>query len=97
MRKLFLTSLVALVMGAGSAQAADIFVRVAPPPVVVEHHGHAPSRRHVWVPGYQRWDGRRYVWERGHWEVPPRRNARWIAPRWERRHGRYFFFEGHWR
>jgi hypothetical protein len=83
-----------------SAHAAQVFVRVAPPPprterVVVVR----PSPRHVWVGGYHRWNGRAYVWTPGRWVVPPRRAAVWVPARWTyvpARHG-YVFVEGHWR
>ena len=26
----------------------------------------------VWVQGYWHWDGVKYVWQRGHWQGPPR-------------------------
>ena len=96
MRKLFQTALFLFAFGIGTAQAADIVVKVAPPRAVVEHRGKAPSRNHVWMSGYQRWDGNRYTWESGRWEVPPRPHAKWIAPTWHHRHGEYVFSDGHW-
>ena len=97
MRKLFQGSLLALFMGIGLAQAAEIVVKVAPPRVKVEHRGVAPSREHVWVNGYQRWDGRAYVWEPGRWERRPHPHAVWVPARWQHRHDGYVFIEGHWR
>ena len=97
MRKLFQGSLLALFMGIGLAQAAEIVVKVAPPLVKVEHRGVAPSREHVWVNGYQRWDGRAYVWEPGRWERRPHPHAVWVPARWQHRHDGYVFIEGHWR
>jgi hypothetical protein len=44
-----------------SAAFAQVVVRVAPPPPIVERHPVAPGPRYVWVGGYHRWDGRRYV------------------------------------
>jgi hypothetical protein len=96
-RKLFPAVLFAFVIGAGAVQAADIVVRVAPPRVVTEHRGRAPSRDHVWVSGYHRWSGNRYEWEKGRWEVPPRRHAKWVAPKWNHRRDGYVFSEGRWR
>jgi len=97
MRKLLIATLFGLTVGIGSAQAADVIVSVRPPRAVVEHRPPAPSRRHIWIGGYQRWDGHAYVWEPGRWEMPPRARARWIGPRWtHRRHG-WAFREGRWR
>jgi hypothetical protein len=97
MRKIFLNTLLALVLGIGAAQAADVVVRVAPPRAVVEHRDVRPSRNHVWIAGYHRWDGNAYVWEKGRWEVPPKPHAKWVAPRWNHRKDGYVFAEGHWR
>jgi hypothetical protein len=97
MRKMLAATLLSLAVGAGSAYAADVVVRIAPPRAVVEHRDARPSRDHVWVPGFHRWDGHAYAWERGHWELPPRAHARWVAPRWEHRGKEWRFREGRWR
>jgi hypothetical protein len=79
-----------------SAAAAEIVVRIAPPRVLVEKRGRAPSREHVWVSGYHRWDGNAYAWSPGRWEQPPRHHARWVAHHWVRREGGWVLVEGHW-
>ena len=96
MRKFCLSALVALAIGMGAAQA-QIVVKVAPPRAQVEHRGARPSREHVWINGYHRWDGKSYVWESGRWEKAPKPHAVWVAPRWQHRHDGYVFVEGHWR
>jgi len=80
-----------------SAVAADIVVKIAPPRVVVEKRPPAPSRGHVWIAGYQRWDGNAYVWTPGRWEQPPRPGAQWVAHRWTHRKDGWVMVEGHWR
>jgi hypothetical protein len=97
MRKLLTATLFSLAVGLGSAYAADIVVKVAPPRAVVEHREARPSPQHVWIAGYHRWDGNAYAWEKGHWEVPPRAHAKWVAPRWNHRRDGYVFAEGFWR
>jgi hypothetical protein len=97
MRKIFASSIFALALGLGAAQAAEVVVKVAPPKARVEHRGTRPSRDHVWVGGYHKWDGKAYVWEPGRWEAPPRAHAVWVAPRWQHRHDGWVFVEGHWR
>ncbi len=81
---------------AGALHAADIIVKERPPRIVVEKRGKRPGRDYVWLPGYYRWEGNRYIWEKGRWDRPPRAHARWIAPRWEHRRDGYVFIEGHW-
>jgi len=97
MHKLLTATVFSLAVGIGSASAADIVVHVRPPRAVVEHRVPAPSRNHVWIPGYQRWDGRVYVWQPGRWELPPRPHARWIAPRWNHHGNSWTFIQGRWR
>ena len=96
MRKLLLFSLFAVAVGIGTAQA-QVVIRVRPPKVQVEHHSSRPSRNHVWVGGYHKWDGNAYHWESGRWEAPPRPRAVWVAPRYNRTRDGYVFVEGHWR
>ena len=45
-----------------AAQAAVVYVKVAPPAPIVEVRTVAPSAGHVWIAGYHRWDGAAYVW-----------------------------------
>jgi hypothetical protein len=88
-----------------SAAAADIVVRIGPPRNVSERRGRQPSRNHVWVNGYQRWDGNAYAWSPGRWEQRPEPRSRWVAHRWTHekgnkkgdRQGGWVFSEGHWR
>jgi hypothetical protein len=80
-----------------SATAADIVVRIAPPRVHVQQRGRAPSRDHVWVNGYQRWDGNAYSWNEGRWEQRPQRNSRWVQPKWRHQKDGWVLVEGRWR
>jgi YXWGXW repeat-containing protein len=89
---------VLLVAGTSLAEAGTrVYVRVGPPAAVVHVRPVAPGPRHVWVPGYYRYDRRAYVWTPGVWVVPPRRHTVWVEPRWVHdRHG-WYFVAGHWR
>ena len=71
---MFLKRLAGLVFVAGltlSSAVAEVVIRIAPPRVQVERRMSRPSRDHVWVSGYQRWDGNAYAWNPGRWEQPP--------------------------
>ena len=68
-----------------------------PPPPVVETVVVSPGPPYVWVHGYWRWYGRRWVWVRGVWVIPPRHGVVWVEGRWGRRFGRVTWVEGHWR
>jgi hypothetical protein len=80
-----------------SAAAADVVIRVAPPHAIVERRGPAPSRNHVWVSGYHRWDGNAYAWTPGRWEQPSQPRRRWVAHRYVHQKGGWVLVEGHWR
>jgi len=75
-----------------------LYVRIGPPPPVVEQVVVQPGPDYVWLPGYQTWNGAAYVWVPGRWERAPRPRARWVPGHWEhsRRYG-WYFVEGHWR
>lgn len=48
-----------------------VVYRNAPPPpaLIVETRPALPRYRAVWVPGHWRWNGRRYIWARGHYRA----------------------------
>jgi hypothetical protein len=80
-----------------AASFAQVVIRIGPPAPIVEVRPAPPERGFVWVDGYHRWDGARYVWVPGHWDRPPHPGARWVAHHWVRRHGEWVLIEGHWR
>jgi len=83
---------------AALAQGAEVIVKVAPPPPVsTTVIGVAPGPGYVWVPGYHRWNGARYVWVGGRWVLPPRPGAVWVPAHWVARPGGYVFVAGRWR
>ena len=86
-----------VMMAAPMAMAQAWRVRVEPPAPVVEVVPVAPSPRHVWVPGYHRWERNRHVWVPGTYTVPAPGYRRWEHHRWEQRGGYYHFRRGGWR
>jgi hypothetical protein len=95
-RKFVLTSVAGCMLAIG-AMGADVIVKIAPPAAIVETRPVAPGPGYVWIAGYHRWDGERYVWVPGEWRNPPHPHARWVAHRWVHRNGGYVLVEGHWR
>jgi hypothetical protein len=77
-------------------QPQYVIVREAPPPIIVERRPPMPGQGHIWIDGYWNWNGRQYVWEPGHWAVPPRERVIWIAPRYERHEQGYRYMPGRW-
>jgi hypothetical protein len=77
---------------------ARVYVRIGPPAPIVEVRPGAPSPRHLWIPGYHRWDGRAHVWVPGRWELPPSHYRVWAPGHWvHHRHHGWYWVRGHWR
>jgi hypothetical protein len=98
--KILSGALITLLIAATTACAdprGRVYVRVAPPPPVVERVVVTPGPGYVWVPGYYVWTGGRYNWHTGAWVRPPRPRAVWVAPHWRHDRRGWFFVAGHWR
>ncbi len=98
MKRLLSLAIFALALTAEGAYAAPRWARFGPPPrgratVVVRR----PSLRHVWIPGYYRWYGGRYLWTEGYWTIPPRPRAVWVPGYRVRRPLGYVWISGYWR
>ena len=93
--------LMAFTLFLGIAELAGAMPRIwipAPPPApIVEVRPVAPSGRHVWVDGYHRWDGARFVWAPGRWERRPHPAAVWVDGHWARHRDGWYWVEGHWK
>ena len=96
MKKFVLSTLLAVTL-LPAFSFAQVYVRVGPPAPIVERRGPPPGAGYVWIAGYHRWDGARYVWEPGRWDRPPRPHAVWVHHHWVHRHGGCLLIEGHWR
>jgi hypothetical protein len=98
MRRLLSTAILAgaLALGAASAQ---VYVRMGPPPPPPrEYVPVRPGPRYVWVGGFQRWDGARYVYVPGRWVLPPRPYYhQWVPGHWRETRRGWVWVEGHWR
>src|SRR5947208_1603041 len=98
MKKLLWSAAVAVGLMVPAANAAGVYVRFGPPPIVRERVVVVrPSPRHVWVPGSYRWSGARYDFAPGYWAIPPRPHAVWVPGYWAHRHGGYVWVTGFWR
>ena len=95
-KKIALALLLAFIL-APAASFAQVSIRIGPPPRVYEHRSPRPERGYVWIAGYHRYEGGRYVWTAGRWERPPQAHQRWRSQRWKHRHGQWEMEEGRWR
>ncbi len=90
-------SLVAFTCAPAQAQIyGGIYVQFGPPAPIVEPVPPPPAPYYVWVPGYWRWDGARYVWSRGRYARPPRGYAVWAPGRWMRHGHEWYWQPGRW-
>jgi hypothetical protein len=80
-----------------SEPAGEVVVDSAPPPPQYEVIGVAPGPGYLWIGGYYHWLGGRWVWYRGHYELPPRAGAHWVAARYDFRFGHRVYIRGYWR
>jgi len=96
MRKIVLTALFGFALGIVPVHAA-VVIKLRPPVSIHEQRTARPSREHVWVGGYHRWDGNAYSWQAGEWQKPPRAHAVWVAPRYNHTRDGYVFVDGRWR
>jgi hypothetical protein len=98
MRRWLSTAVLAgtLALGAASAQ---VYARIGPPPAPPrEYVPVRPGPRYVWVGGFQRWDGARYVYVPGRWVLPPQPYYhRWVPGHWRETGRGWVWVEGHWR
>lgn len=73
----------------------NIIIGDAPPPPRYEV---VPAGRpgYLWAPGFWSWDGRRHVWQEGHWERA-RQGEIYVRPEWVRVDNGWRLREGGWR
>lgn len=96
-RRFILFGSLALAMTALAPQAdADVYVRIGPPAARVEVVPPPPVGPHrwVWVPGYWRWNGNRYVWLPG--QYVRRTHGNWRSGYWAHRPGGWVWIGGRW-
>jgi hypothetical protein len=78
-------------------EPAPVIVAEPPPPPTTEVITVSPGPEYVWIQGYWGWRGNRWVWERGHWERPPRAHAVWVPGHYYVRDNHHHWVPGHWR
>ena len=80
---------------APAVRSEVVVVQKAPPApktVVVKRCG--PNK--IWISGHWKWNGRKYVWKRGHCERK-RKNKVWVAGHWSKTPRGWKWTPGHWR
>ena len=66
------------------------------PPPAADNIPPSPAPNALWIPGYWSYDGVRYGWMAGHWEIPPPNARTYMAAHWENQGNGYAFVQGYW-
>lgn len=77
------------------AAPKEVFTDSEPPDPVYEAAPPAPSRAHVWTPGFWDWAGTRWSWRAGMWR-PRIGGLVYAAPHYEVVNGRVVYVRPHW-
>jgi hypothetical protein len=101
MKNVLLSAATALVLGTvalapvAQARPDTLIVKVAPP--APKHERAMAARRgYEWAPGYWNYNGRRYVWVKGHYERV-RRGQSYHASEWRQGDNGWVLHRGGWR
>jgi hypothetical protein len=95
-KKILVAAVLATSIGGFAAPAAaEVYVRVAPPPPRAEAVPE-PRRGRVWVAGHWDWRNRQHHWVPGTW-ISARRGYTYNQPQWVERDGRWSMSRGNWR
>jgi hypothetical protein len=86
----------AMMASASSAQALDVSITIAPPPLPVYEQPPIPDVDYLWVPGYWAWSPAGYYWVPGTWVLPPEPGLLWTPGYWAWRDGYYRWHAGYW-
>lgn len=73
-----------------------VYVAKKPPAVKVIKVGPKPYKNTVWISGYWKWNGNKYVWSKGHW-VKPKKGKVWVKGHWEKKPRGWIYIKGHWK
>jgi hypothetical protein len=97
MKRVLATVVVGLgLAGAPAIAQAQVIIQAAPPAPQYETVPVAPSPNHIWVHGNWQWNGGRYIWIAGHWDMPPQAGQIWIPAHYDRNGPGWMFVPGHW-
>lgn len=78
--------------------AADVvYIRLTPPPPRKMRPPPRPHPQAVWIDGYWRWDGARYQWNDGRWELHPPPGRVWSPGQWIHTSRGWHWMPGRWR
>ncbi len=67
------------------------------PPALVESRPSAPSSAHVWIAGQHTRRGGQWVWNGGHYALPPRADVVWVPGHWVAHLHGFAWISGAWR
>jgi hypothetical protein len=68
----------------------------APPALQVETPAAPPVSAAVWLSGFWQWDGAKWVWVAGSWQLRPSATVTWRAATWQPRGRVHVLVPGAW-
>lgn len=87
----FICIIILIICGCGPA-----IVMTRPPASRTEVRPVKPYANAVWIDGYWKWSGGRYVWVLGYW-TQSRPGKTWIPGYWQQKGRGWGWVKGHWR
>ncbi|HTL38727.1 MAG TPA: hypothetical protein VL326_36600 [Kofleriaceae bacterium] len=69
---------------------------IAPPALQIEAPSAPPVASAVWTAGFWQWDGAKYVWIAGSWQLRPSSTVTWRATTWQPRGNVHVLVPGAW-
>ena len=58
--------------------------------------GKRPTTNDIWISGEWKREHDQWVWEDGHWQRPPAKDASWMAGHWRYEGNKWHWTPGHW-
>jgi hypothetical protein len=74
-----------------------VVITEAPPPDRYDPQPPPPGPDFIWVTGFWVRESGTWIWQRGHWDRPPRPGLRYEPDHWQRVRGGYVRVQGGWR
>ncbi|MEK7397718.1 MAG: hypothetical protein AAB116_12375 [Candidatus Poribacteria bacterium] len=73
-----------------------VYVKKAPPKAIAETPSAKPNTSAIWVSGFWKWNGKKYVWVNGYWDTNPL-GKEWVSGKWQKTRNGWLREPGYWR
>lgn len=73
-----------------------VYVKKSPPKSIMETPPPRPHASAIWISGFWKWNGEKYIWANGYWDTNPQ-GKEWVSGRWEKTRNGWLWKPGYWR